>query len=200
MNVSTFAANLVMKILYLFTFASLFVLTGCHSVNTQNGISHRELKIQKVIYFNPEVFPDIDEIKEPTYSAFYSAVSDRIGHYRNYKILRVDMQIPYDDVSKELIQESCENNNAHFAIVPKVKYFKVGIGKYIFSNQVVVSLKFYNADGNYLTETHYDTYKKNARLLGSAENFIITGTNGAIKNLLKKVRKLRKDFVEPVEI
>jgi hypothetical protein len=83
------------------------------------------------------------------------------------------------------------NNDADFAIVPKVKYFKVGFGKYVFSNQVVISMKLFDATGNLLTETDYDTYRKNMRLLGSTENSIKIGTNGAIKGILKKLKKIR---------
>ena len=74
------------------------------------------------------------------------------------------------------------------AIIPKVKYFKVGFGKYVFSNQVVVSLKLYDSEGNYIMETSYDTYKGNARLLGSAENSVIIGTKGAIRKMEKELR------------
>jgi hypothetical protein len=61
----------------------------------------------------------------------------------------------------------------------------------VFSNQVVVSMKLFDAGGNLLTETDYDTYRKNMRLLGSTENSIKIGTDGAIKDILKKLRKLK---------
>ena len=191
----------LMRNLYLlsFTFTAFILLTGCHSVSAQNSVFNRDLKIQNVIYFNPEVFPDIDEIKEPTYSAFYSAVSDRISHFRNYKMLRVDANLTFDSADVKTLKEFCDNNNAQFAVVPKVKYFKVGLGKYVFSNQVIVSLKLYDSEGNFITETDYDTYKKNARLLGSAENSIKIGTTGAMKGLGKNLRKIKKDYVLPIE-
>lgn len=176
----------------------LAVLTGCHPAKAQ-GIFNRDAKVQKVIYFNPEVFPDIPEIQEPTYSSFFSAVSDQVAKFRNYRMLRVDANIPFDSSEVQSIREFCENNNADLAVVPKVKFFKVGLGKYVFSNQVVVSLKLYDAKGNFITETDYDTYRKNARLLGSAENSIKIGTNGAMKNLGKNLRKIRKDIVPPIE-
>ena len=190
-----------MKNLYLltFSFTAFVLLTCCHPVAAQNSVFNRDLKIQNVIYFNPEVFPDIEEIKEPTYSAFYGAVSDRISHFRNYKMLRVDTNLPFDSIDVKALKEFCNNNNAQFAVVPKVKYFKVGLGKYVFSNQVIVSLKLYDSTGNFLTETDYDTYKKNARLLGSAENSIKIGTTGAMKGLGKNLRKIKKDFIAPVE-
>src|SRR5690606_25140944 len=91
-------------------------------------------KIKKVLYFNPEVEPDIEEIKEPTNHAFFSAVSDILSGYRKNKMLRAEVQIPFDSIDKQTISDYCINNDADFAIVPKVKYFKVGIGKYVFSN------------------------------------------------------------------
>lgn len=186
------------KIFILFSFASLVVITGCHSASA-HAIFGRDTKVNNIIYFNPEIFPDVEEIKEPTYSSFFSAVSDRYGRFRNYKMLRVDANIPFDSANAELLKEFCENNNADLAVVPKVKFFKVGLGKYVFSNQVVVSLKVYDAQGNYITETNYDTYRKNARLLGSAENSIKIGADGAMRNMGKSLRKLHHEFEAPIE-
>jgi hypothetical protein len=189
-----------MKNIYFFAFPIvIFIISvGCQSIGVQR-ILPEDLKIHKVIFFNPEIFPDIEEVREPTYTSFYSAVSDRISRFRNLKVLRVDVKIPFDSVNIETVKEFCENNNADFAIVPKVKFFKVGIWEYVFSNQVIVSLKLYDAAGNFLTETNYDTYKKHARILGSAENSIKIGTVGAMKNLGKNLRKIRKDFVVTIE-
>lgn len=184
--------NLYFFTLYLLTFLSL---TSCQSANAQNSNFSKDFKSQNIIYFNPEIFPDVEEIKESTYSAFYGAVSSKLGHLRNYKMLRVDSHIPFDSVDVESIKEFCENNNAHFAIIPKVKYFKVGLGKYVFSNQVIVSMKLYDAAGVFLSETNYDTYKKNARILGSAENSIKIGTEGAMNNMSKNYFKIQKDLV-----
>ncbi|WHF51713.1 pyruvate decarboxylase [Chryseobacterium gotjawalense] len=158
-------------------------------MSAQIGLLSRDTKIQQILYFNPEVFPDIEEIKEPTYSAFFSALSDQLSSSKSTKLLRVDYNIPYDDAETKLISEFCENNNAQYAVVPKVKYFKVGFGKYVFSNQVIVSMKIYSSTGELLAETSYDTYKKNGRLLGSAENSIKIGTTGALKNINKILRK-----------
>ncbi|SFB97870.1 hypothetical protein SAMN05421876_104218 [Kaistella jeonii] len=184
----------VMKNLYFLTFSVLtFIsLTSCKSLNSPSIISGKESKSQNILYFNPEVFPDLEEIKEPTYSAFYAAVSGKINDYRNYKMLRVDSHIPFDSVDVESIKEFCRNNNAQFAIIPKVKYFKVGLGKYVFSNQVIVSMKLYDATGKFLTEADYDTYKKNARILGSAENSIKIGTEGAMNFIAKDLTKNKK--------
>ena len=46
-------------------------------------------------------------------------------------------------------------------------------------------MKLYNADGEFLSESQYDTYKKNKKLIGSAENFVKIGTKGAWKEILK---------------
>ncbi|WP_233701999.1 pyruvate decarboxylase [Kaistella palustris] len=166
-------------------------LTGCRSAVIPTFASAKNAKIQNILYFNPEIFPDILEIREPTYTAFYAAVSEKENHIRNLKMLRVDSPMPFDSVQASVIKEFCINNNAELAVVPKVKYFKVGFGKYIFSNQVIISMKLYDASGNLLTETSYDTYKKNARLLGSAENSIKIGTAGAIQNMTKYLARTR---------
>ena len=180
-----------MKNLYLFrsSFAVLFLLTGYLALQGQNIPSPKDFKTYNILYFNPEIFPDIEEIKEPTYTAFFSALSDHISLSSQHKLLRVDYDVPFDASDSTLIAEFCENNNAQFAVIPKVKYFKVGFGKYVFSNQVIVSMKIYSATGTLLAETSYDTYRKNGRLLGSAENSIKIGTFGALKNLNKILRK-----------
>ncbi len=173
------------------TLFTILLLSNCSATPSHIAANKME-KMQSILYFNPEVFPNIDEIKEPTYSAFYSAVSEKMGLYRNFKMLRVDSEIPFDAEDSTLISEFCINNNAQFAIIPKVKYFKVGIGKYVFSNQVIVSMKLFDAAGNFLAETDYDTFKKKSRILGSAENSIKIGTGGAMKNIGKKLQSLKK--------
>ncbi|MDP9960859.1 pyruvate decarboxylase [Chryseobacterium lathyri] len=176
-----------MRKIIFFTAIGTFLLIGVISVKAQKNTDN---KTKKILYFNPEVEPDIEEIKEPTNLAFFSAVSDNFSGRKN-KILRAEVQIPFDSVEKQTITDYCINNDADFAVVPKVRYFKVGIGKYIFSNQVVVSMKLFDAGGNLVTETDYDTYRKNMRLLGSTANSIKIGTDGAIKGILKKLRKLK---------
>lgn len=178
-----------MNHLYLFALGTFLFFTGCQSLPAQNIITAKDLKNQNIIYFNPEVFPDIDEIKEPTYTAFYAAVSEKTQYFRNYNMLRVDSYMPYDAVDVDAVIEYCKNNNAQLAVIPKVKYFKVGVGKYVFSNQVIISMKLYDSLGNFLAETNYDTYRKNARILGSAENSIKIGATGAMMNLGKNLRK-----------
>lgn len=148
-------------------------------------------KTKKILYFNPEVEPYIEEIKEPTNHAFFSAVSDKLSTLRKNKLLRTDVDIPYDSIEAKTIVEYSKNNEADFVVVPKVKYFKVGIGKYVFSNQVIVSMKLFDANGNLLVSSSYDTYKKNMRLLGTAANSIKIGTNGAMKDIIKELRKIK---------
>ena len=145
-------------------------------------------KINKVVYFQPDIFPEIEEIKSPTYQAFFSAVTDHMRMYNGLKTIQMDSSMPYDSVDVETLKEICKNNDAEVAIVPKIKYFKVGIGKYVFSNQVLVQLKLYDSKGNFLMETQYDSYRGNARLMGTAENSIKIGTKGAIKKMKQELR------------
>lgn len=188
-----------MKKIYLLLFSFFLILSGFQMVSAQFGISQKVEKKQNIIYFNPEIFPEIEEIKEPTYMAFYAATSEKSSPFRSYKSLRVDANIPYDSVDIDAIKEYCKNNNAQLAVVPKVKYFKVGFGKYVFSNQVIISMKLYDSLGNFLTETDYDTYKKNARILGSAENSIKIGTSGAVNRMGKNLRKSKSFFLGSTE-
>ncbi|KQT26186.1 pyruvate decarboxylase [Chryseobacterium sp. Leaf405] len=176
-----------MKKIISFTTFTFLLFVGISSLKAQKNT---EDKIKKVLYFNPEVDPDIEEIKEPTNTAFFSAVSDNLSERKN-KMLKTETQISFDTIDKQTIIDYCKNNDADFAVVPKVKYFKVGIGKYVFSNQVVISMKLFDAEGNLLTESDYDTYKKNMRLLGSSVNSVKIGTNGAIKAILKQLRKIK---------
>lgn len=184
---SSFAFELQMKKIIFFTAVITFLLTGVTLVKAQRNA---EDKIKKVLYFNPEVEPDIDEIKEPTNNAFFDAVTDNFSGRKN-KMLRAEVQVPFDSIDKQTIMDYCVNNDADFAIVSKVRYFKVGLGKYVFSNQVVVSMKLFSADGNLVTETDHDTYRKNMRLLGSTVNSVKIGTDGAIRGIIKKLRKLK---------
>lgn len=169
-----------------FILFAIIIFTGSSLLKAQNN---HETKIKKVLYFNPQVEPDIEEIKEPTNTAFFSAVSDNLSERKN-KMLKTETQISFDSIDKKTISDYCLNNDADFAVIPKVKYFKVGIGKYVFSNQVIVSMKLFDAEGNLITETDYDTYRKNMRLLGSTVNSVKIGTNGAIKDILKQLRKI----------
>lgn len=183
-----------MKKLLLPLFLTFFLSTlliSCANYGEALLYKNKDIKVSKIktiLYFNPEVFPDISEIKEPTYNAFYSATSDKMRSLGNVKYLQVDSPMPFDEVDTKSIREICENNNADVAVIPKVKYFKVGFGRYVFSNQVIVSMKLYDAKGHFIMETSYDTYKGNGRLLGSASNSVIIGTKGAIKKMNKELR------------
>ena len=176
-----------MKKFLLYILIPIVFITSISSVKAQKANTHD--KIKKILYFNPEVEPDLEEIKEPTNHAFFSAVSDNVSAFRRNKMLRSEVQVSYDSIDSKTILEYSKNNDADFVIVPKVKYFKVGLGKYVFSNQVIVSMKLFDAEGNFIAASDYDTYRKNMRLLGSAENSIKIGTNGAMKSILKELRK-----------
>ncbi|WP_312390288.1 pyruvate decarboxylase [Chryseobacterium sp.] len=170
-----------------FVTLTVFLFSGTVLLKAQKNSTD---KIKRILYFNPEVEPDIEEIKEPTNHAFFSAVSDNLSERKN-RMIKTETQVSFDSIDKKTITDYSINNEADFVIVPKVKYFKVGLGKYVFSNQVVVSMKLFDAEGNLLTETDYDTYRKNMRLLGSTTNSVKIGTNGAIKDILKKLRKIK---------
>lgn len=181
--------------------ASAVVVLSCQARGNRLLYINKDIKlpqIQNVIYFEPEVFPAIDEIKEPTNTAFFDAASNKLKILGDYRLLRVNANIEYDHVDTEIVKEFCGNNNAEIAIVPKVKYFKVGLGKYVFSNQVIVSMKLYNAKGEFVAETSYDTYKANARLLGTAENSIKIGTDGAIGKMSKELRARNMVYRKPL--
>ena len=178
------------------SFYSVFFIFLMNSLTAQdlavNSSQTNNDKSQKIIYFNPEIFPAYEEIREATNNAFFSAVSDIFSNFKNSNMLRVDSPILYEKVDENSIKEFCENNDAKFAVVPKVKFFKVGIGNYVLSSQVVVSMKLYDNEGHFIAETSYDTLKRNARILGSAENSIKIGTNGALKNLVKDYKALKR--------
>lgn len=169
-------------------------ITHFSVIKAQTNTSYNKTK--KILYFNPEVEPNIEEIKEPTNYAFFSAVSDNLSAFKKNKMMRSEVQVSFDSIDTKTIAEYSKNNDADFVIVPKVKYFKVGIGKYVFSNQVIVSLKLFDGNGNLITHSKYDTYKKNMRLLGSTENSIKIGTLGAMKILLKDLKKIKPSHEE----
>lgn len=144
---------------------------------------------QNIIYFTPSIDPDVAEIKDATNEAFFSAVSDSYVNNRNRRMVRVDMPVTYEDADRNTIREICINNNATHAVIPHVKFFKVGLGQFVFSSQVVVSMKLYDADGNFISESSYDTFRKNARIMGSAQNSIRIGTNGVLKQLTQNMKR-----------
>lgn len=186
----------MMKHFYLFSlsFGVLALFTACQ-VQAQDVTLEKSAKLKTVLYFNPTVYPEIEEVKEPTYAAFFEAVGERVTRNRNYKMMRVETAFDFDAVHIPDLVQYCEMNTAAFAVVPKVKFFKVGFGKYVFSNQVIVSLKLYDSTGKLVAESDYDTYKKKARMLGSAENSIKIGTEGALKLIGQHLRKRKNTSI-----
>ncbi|MBP7173319.1 MAG: pyruvate decarboxylase [Cloacibacterium sp.] len=180
-----------MKKNILFGILVAVVLVSCAGFGQKLVYFNQNLKLEKinkVVYFQPDIFPEIEEIKSPTYQTFFSAVTDQMKMYGGLKTIQMDSSMSYDSIDVESLKEICKNNEAEVAVVPKIKYFKVGIGKYVFSNQVLVQLKLYDNHGNFLMETQYDTYKGNARLTGTAENSIKIGTQGAMKKMKQELR------------
>lgn len=145
--------------------------------------------VRSVVYFNPEVYPQVDDILDPTYLAFSNSLSNSLSKDAQLKILKIETPMKYDTVDVASLKEICKNNGSDVAIVPKIKYFKVGLGKYIFSNQVVVSMKIFDAEGNMLSESSYDTFRKNKRVIGNTENSIKKGTTGALREAIKALRE-----------
>lgn len=169
------------------------ILISCNSFGGKiiyYDSSYKLGKINKVIYFQPSIFPEIEEIKSPTYQTFFSAIMDQMNNYnQNIKVILINQSLDYDNINQEYIKEIGENNEAQAIIIPHIKYFKVGLGKYVFSNQILISLKLFDNKGNFLMETQFDTYKGKARLIGKAENSIRIGTKEALKQLVKDLRK-----------
>lgn len=175
----------------LLSLSAAAVLLSC-SAGKKTNFTSSDLKpaseIRNIIYLNPEIDPAVEEIKDPTYAAFFSTVSDEIGLNTKHRLIRVNNTMKYDSIDCTSIKEFCANNDSQLVIVPKVKYFKVGIGKYVFSNQVMVSLKLFDAEGNYIMESSYNTYKGKGRLLGSTENSIKIGTKNAMRLMSRELR------------
>ena len=191
-----------MKKVLFFGIAAGVVLIGCKSFGSSLIKFNNSIKLKyvdRIVYFDPEVFPDYDGIKAPTNLALYAAVSDELKKNGNYKIMHINDPVKYDSINSDVIKELCINNGAEVAIVPKVKYFKVGLGKYVFSNQVIISMKLYNNDGNLVIENSYDTYKGSGRLLGSAENSVKIGTSNVIKNMISELRNKNTSISVPKE-
>ena len=191
-----------MKKILFFGIVAGVVLIGCKSFGSSLIKFNNSIKLKyvdRIVYFDPEVFPDYDGIKAPTNLALYAAVSDELKKYGNYKIMHINDPVKYDSINSDVIKELCINNGAEVAIVPKVKYFKVGLGKYVFSNQVIISIKLYNNDGNLVIENSYDTYKGSGRLLGSAENSVKIGTSNVIKNMISELRNKNTSISVPKE-
>ncbi len=184
---------LTMKTNFSIFLSFLILLTACKTLDAQipqkNSVHEKTVQHRIILYFAPEISPYVEEIKDATFDSFFSAVTDKFSSFKNHKLLTLNTSVSYENTSAELIREMCKNNDAQFAVVPKIKFFKVGIGQFVFSSQVVVSMKLYDANGNIISENTYDTFRKNARILGSAENSIKIGTTGVLKNVLKDLKK-----------
>lgn len=174
-------------------FGGVLLLKGQSFSKKKTEQADNNQRTNKILYFSPEVYPNVEEIKPPTNMAFFSAVSDKVSSQKNNELLRVETPLEFENIDAETIKEYCQNNDADFAVIPMVKYFKVGFGQFIFSNQVVVSMKLYDKEGNFVSESSYNTYKRNMRMLGSTENSIKIGTLGAMKDLTKNLKKYTKN-------
>lgn len=169
------------------------VLYSCKSFSLQNEtLLNLVNKEHKVLYFNPEIYPNIEEIKSPTYQTFFDEVSNKFSKQNKLKYIRLNTEQSFDSIDIQSIKEICKNNEADFAVVPKIKYFKIGIGKYVFSNQVEIGMKVYDAKGTLLVESSYNTFKRNKRILGNTANSIKKGTNGAMNDIIKEIRNNMK--------
>lgn len=176
--------------------AGTIVLTSCIGISSTSQFAENSQVLphdtHRIVYFNPEVYPDVEEIKFLSYQAFFDGVTEKLGKFKHLKITRVETPLAYDSIDVETIKEICLHNDSDLAVVPKIKYFKVGLGKYVFSNQVVISMKMFDSKGNLITETSYDTYRKNKRMLGSTTNSIKIGTEGAMNDIIKEIRLLNR--------
>ncbi len=180
------------NLLFSFLFI-LVVFNSCQAQHLDQNTLPSKTK-NTIVFLNPTIEPEVEEIKKTTNDAFFSSVTEYISSINNVKMLRVQMPVNYENESKADIMDACKNNDAQFAVVSKIKFFKVGFGKYILSSQVIVSMKLYDASGNFISENSYDTFRKKARILGSAENSIKIGTVGAIKMMRKDWRKNRRSL------
>lgn len=177
-------------------FLLLLIIISIHSCEAQtvDDSDFSSKSKNTIIYFNPEIEPEVEEVRQATNDAFFISVSDYFSNISNAKMLRIQMPINFKDVNVEDIKDACKYNNAKYAVIPKVKFFKVGIGNYVLSSQVVVSMKLYNEKGIFLSENSYDTFRKKARILGSAENSVKIGTLGALKMMMKDWRKNKRSI------
>ncbi|QCX53846.1 pyruvate decarboxylase [Elizabethkingia sp. JS20170427COW] len=168
------------------------VLISCAGAGNSKTYINKDLKlgkIQRIVYLNPEIYPKFEALQEPTDMAFYSATSDRFRKMGDIQLARIDSPMEYDKIDIPTLKELCENNLGDLIVVPHVKYFKVGLGKYVFSNQVLVRLKVYNKEGKFVMETNYDTYKAGGKLKGSAENYVETGASEVFQKMFKELKK-----------
>ena len=93
------------KTVFLAVVAGL-ILLSCRSWGSSlfNGDESIKLKkVQRIVYFNPEIFPNYEGIRDPTNKAFFNTVTNELRYYGDYKILRVDTPIIYDSVDTQSI-------------------------------------------------------------------------------------------------
>ena len=102
----------------------LLCLLIVFSLNFQVISAQKTLDDTKILYFNPEVEPDVEEIKEPTNLAFFSAVSDNVSLHKRTRMLKTETQLPFETNDQQTISDYALNNDADFVTVSKVKYFK----------------------------------------------------------------------------
>lgn len=147
-------------------------------------------KKEVFLYTSPHIIPDMEEIRDATETSFFDTVSDKMSQLSHAKFLYANASLTEEDENfHQHISELCLNNGADYAVLPTIKFFKVGLGKYIFSSQVAITLRVYKADGTPLFLGTFDTFKKKGRMFGSAENAIRKGTEGALRQLHKNIKK-----------
>lgn len=166
----------------------LFALVGLLCGFIYSGA---QVKLQKadIVVFSPVIEPDISEIQQSTWNIFFEAWDRNPLKIQN-KYYRITQPAVQDS---ETIRAYCENNQADYAVVPKVTYFKVGIGKYVFSSQVTVELSLYDKNGQLLLHNSYNTFKKHARVLGSTVNSLKIGVKGAVKAMNRSLNCLPQE-------
>lgn len=144
-------------------------------------------KHNTILFAQPEIEPDLPEIYSQTRKLFFEAVD-------NTHFPKVDKIIQLENTvlpNAETIAEYCQNNGAQFLVIPKITFFKVGIGKYVFSNQVVVTLKLYNAEGVLTLTSSHDTMRNNARIIGATSNTVRIGSRGALKSMIRMMKTVK---------
>lgn len=173
-------------------FLYFLVFSASNLICYSQEIESKNDKIKNILCFNPEIFPDVEEIKSPTHDIFFQHIGDKIPPIKQSKITKINASLNFENPEPQDLISYCKYNDADFVLLSLVKYFKVGLGKYVFSNQVLIKLKLFNAEGFLIAESEYNTYKKNIRLLGSTEHSLKIGTKGALKLLKKQIRKNKK--------
>lgn len=171
-------------------FSILFLLGAAYAYSqTTTNIDEVQITGKRkytVLYTNPTIEPPLEEIIAPTTLEFFDVVTHRFSDSKNLKLIRSKAEVVEEGDFAKNIQELGENNGADYVVVPKLKFFKVGIGRYVFSSQVEVCLSLYSPEGQLISSETYNTFKNDKRIFGSAENSIRKATQGALKGLRKK--------------